>query len=819
MSMGLPGQSRRLGVRNQKLRAPRSHGLALSGSEMWARLSVAIAQIQNHNISQLSYEEHYRYAYNLILNQQGEMLYDGVRKHVGEHLEKQRSEQIAPLFPLDAAMVQAATDVFPRGAKGRAPGAPPATGAPPAAIAGALGLLPAQGAQTDDILAGIPAAERFLSAVSHVWEDHCSCMGKLRDVLKYVDRVYVPSRGELPVWDLGMDLFRDTVVRSERVPVHQNLIATLLRQIHCEREGASVERGTIKVVADMLLALMHPTSAAPRSTVYRRDFEPIFLATSSEYFACEAARLLAEGNATHYLQQVEARMADEEARCLACLNAGTLPYLRTVLELHLLTEHLDAVIAMPDGGLVALLEGDRRDDLDRMYRLVRTVPSGLPVLGTTLRAYATERGNAINEATTRPAGSGSDSAQLPAAVQWVDDVLALKERLDGMLYTSFQGNKSCETAVNEAFDVFVNRNARAPEYLSLFIDEHLKKGAKMRSDEEMDVVLSRTIVLFRFVHEKDMFERYYKLHLTRRLLHGRSASDDAERGMIAKLKIECGHGYVQKLQGMLNDMKLSQDMLTAFHAARQREGTEQALEMNVNVLTATYWPVSAPKEPCVLPLQLAQACEAFEAFYGHRHRGRMLTWQPHLGSAEVRVRFRARSHDLVVSTYALIVLLLFQDVPDGGSLTYEELRAGTNIPDGDLQRTLQSLACAKYKVLLKEPRGRDVRAGDRFLFHASFTCPLARIKIAQVAAKVETPAERKETTAKVEEERKSQVEACIVRVMKSRKSLSHNDLVNEVVRQLMPRFQPTPALIKKRIESLLDREYLECIITLRNGPL
>lgn len=49
------------------------------------------------------------------------------------------------------------------------------------------------------------------------------------------------------------------------------------------------------------------------------------------------------------------------------------------------------------------------------------------------------------------------------------------------------------------------------------------------------------------------------------------------------------------------------------------------------------------------------------------------------------------------------------------------------------------------------------------------------------------------------------MQACIVRIMKSRKTLAHNDLVNEVVQQLMQRFQPTPALIKKRIESLLER--------------
>jgi hypothetical protein len=40
--------------------------------------------------------------------------------------------------------------------------------------------------------------------------------------------------------------------------------------------------------------------------------------------------------------------------------------------------------------------------------------------------------------------------------------------------------------------------------------------------------------------------------------------------------------------------------------------------------------------------------------------------------------------------------------------------------------------------------------------------------------------------------------------MKARKTLSHNELVAEVVRQLMTRFTPTPAIIKKRIEGLID---------------
>ena len=97
MSTGAP---RRLGVRHHKLRAPRKHGLSVSVEEMWSRLSAAIAQIQHHNISKLSYEEHYRYAYNLILNQQGDMLYQGVQLQIQEHLVNQSDMRLTPVFSL-----------------------------------------------------------------------------------------------------------------------------------------------------------------------------------------------------------------------------------------------------------------------------------------------------------------------------------------------------------------------------------------------------------------------------------------------------------------------------------------------------------------------------------------------------------------------------------------------------------------------------------------------------------------------------------------------------------------------------------------------
>ena len=116
---------------------------------------------------------------------------------------------------------------------------------------------------------------------------------------------------------------------------------------------------------------------------------------------------------------------------------------------------------------------------------------------------------------------------------------------------------------------------------------------------------------------------------------------------------------------------------------------------------------------------------------------------------------------------------------------------------------------------------------DRFLFNSSFTSPLAKIKIQQIANKVETAEENKETKTKVEEERKNLAsvrvvrlpvcimqelmisKAAIVRTMKDRKAMLHTDLVHEVTRQLSTRFLPKTVMIKQQIELMLEREYLE----------
>ena len=88
----------------------------------------------------------------------------------------------------------------------------------------------------------------------------------------------------------------------------------------------------------------------------------------------------------------------------------------------------------------------------------------------------------------------------------------------------------------------------------------------------------------------------------------------------------------------------------------------------------------------------------------------------------------------------------------------KEIKDATSIVDAELSRNLQSLACAKFKILKKHPPGRDVDPSDSFSFNTDFSSSMQRIKISTVSGKVENSSERKQTQDSVDEERKFQME-------------------------------------------------------------
>ncbi|XP_077415938.1 cullin-3-like isoform X2 [Vanacampus margaritifer] len=597
---------------------------------IWALLRNAIQEIQRKNNSGLSFEELYRNAYTMVLHKHGEKLYTGLREVVTEHLINKVRQDVLKCLN-----------------------------------------------------------NKFLQILNQEWNDHQTATIMIRDILMYMDRVYVQQNSVENVYNLSVIVFRDQVIHYSCIREH--LWQTLLDMIKRERRGEVVDRGSIRNTCQMLMVL-----GLDSRIVYEEDFERPFLEMSAEFY---------------------------------------------------------------------------------------------------------------------------------------QGLLNLKMMFDHFLNESFNNDKLFKQTIAGDFEYFLNLNSRSPEYLSLFIDDKLKKGVRGLTEHEVEVILDRTMVLFRFLQEKDVFERYYKQHLGRRLLSNKSVSDDLEKSMIAKLKTECGCQFTSKLEGMFRDMTISNTTMDEFR--RHVHVTSASLcgvDLTVRVLTTGYWPTQSATPRCTIPLSPQHAFEVFRRFYLAKHSGRQLTLQHHMGGADLIATFygtlkkddgseasmggaqasgaNSRKTILQVSTFQMTILMLFNHRE---CYTFEEIHNETDIPRWELVRALQSLACGKptQRVLTKEPKSKEIENGHLFTVNDQFTAKVHRVKIQTVAAKQgESDPERKETQQKVDDDRKVMIEAAIVRIMKSRKKIQHNVLVAEVTQQLQARFLPSPVVIKKRIEGLIEREYL-----------
>ena len=255
----------------------------------------------------------------------------------------------------------------------------------------------------------------------------------------------------------------------------------------------------------------------------------------------------------------------------------------------------------------------------------------------------------------------------------VQDLLNFKDKLDTIMDSCFSSNEQFIVSMKEAFESFINiRQNKPAELIAKFVDSKLRAGNKEASEEELERLLDKIMVIFRFIHGKDVFEAFYKKDLAKRLLVGKSASVDSEKSMLSKLKAECGAGFTSKLEGMFRDMELSKDINAAFkqHMDHLPNSAEYKIDLTVSVLSMAYWPTYQPMEVNIpgtlievhilgekylillkFAGELSKYQEIFKKFYHGKYSGRKLQWQPNLGHAVLKAQFNNGAKELKVSLF------------------------------------------------------------------------------------------------------------------------------------------------------------------------
>ena len=612
--------------------------------------------------------------------------------------------------------------------------------------------------------------EALLSFYIREWNRYTTAAKYINHLFRYLNRHWVKrevDEGKKDIYDvytLHLVQWKDEFFMK----VNQNVMSSVLKMVEKMRHGETVESTQIKSIVDSFVSLGLDETDPTKSTldVYRYYFERPFLAATSAYYEQESAQFVAENSVVEYMKKAEQRLEEEKEHVPLFLH----PDIMTPLMKACLTALVEAHSILLRDEFQVLLDNDRQEDLARMYRLLARISNGLEPLRTKFEAHVRKAGLA---AVDRVAAEGDS---LDPKI-YVDALLEVHSQYQKLVDEAFGGESEFVRSLDNACKEFVNRNkvcqagsTRSPELLAKYADSLLKKSAKSPEEAELESMLIQIMTIFKYIEDKDVFQKFYSRMLAKRLVHANSASDEAEMSMIGKLKEACGFEYTNKLTRMFNDIQTSKDENGSYKEWLEKvldeEDFKKAVDPSFFVLGTGFWPLQPPTTAFIPPQDVIRTYERFEKYYYEKRSGRKLTWLWQLCKGEIKANYIQGTkvpYTFQVSTYQMGILLLFNDAD---IVSYDDMQKATALSPEWLDPSIAVLV--KAKVILPEPENTKPQHGTRYKLNYNFKNKKLKVNL-NISVKAEQKQEAEDTHKTIEEDRK-----LLMQVSTQHNSLVHN---------------------------------------------
>lgn len=262
--------------------------------------------------------------------------------------------------------------------------------------------------------------------------------------------------------------------------------------------------------------------------IYRENFEAAYIQSTEMFYRVKAPEQLAANGVQAYMKYADNKLREEEARTKRYLEPGSNGVIQCCVKV-LVGNALPVLLAE----CAPLIKAGETERLQLMFRLLERVPEGVQPLLRELESHITSAGLADMVASADIITQDSE--------KYVERLLELFRRFSKLVHEAFNDDPRFLTARDKAFKAVVNDThvfklelstgknqsakvvtpeSKCPELLANYCDMLLRRTplSKRLTSEEIEMRLKDVLLVLKYVANKDVFMRYHKAHLTRRLI-------------------------------------------------------------------------------------------------------------------------------------------------------------------------------------------------------------------------------------------------------------------------------------------------------------
>ncbi|XP_002737439.1 cullin-5-like [Saccoglossus kowalevskii] len=630
---------------------------------------------------------------------------------------------------------------------------------------------------------------------------------------------------------LMLDSWNSSIFSS----IKKRLQDSAMKLVHAERNGEAFDAQLVIGVRESYVNLC--SNAEDKLQIYRDNFEKAYLDATESFYRAQAPSYLADNGVQNYMKYADAKLKEEEQRAQRYLETrkgcNSVQALTECCVHVLVTAFKETILAE----CAVMIKTNETERLRLMFSLMDRVPDGISPMLKDLEDHIIEAGLADMVAAAEIITTDSE--------KYVEQLLVLFNKFSSLVKDAFNDDPRFLTSRDKAYKHVVNDTkvfklelptkqkgvgsktqpeSKCPELLANYCDMLLRKTplSKKLTSDEIEFKLRNVLLVLKYVQNKDVFMRFHKAHLTRRLILDTSADSEKEENMVEWLReVGMPADYVNKLARMFQDVKVSEDLNQQFKEAyRNNEHSAIADSINIKILNAGAWARSSERIPVSLPVELEDYIPEVEEFYRKNHSGRKLQWHHLMSNGIITFKNKVGIYDLEVTTFQMAVLFAWNQ-RQYEKITFENLRLATELPDTELRRTLWSLIQfpkMKRQVVICKPEVKSPKEfNDGTLFWVNQDFGVVKNSKLQKRGKINLIGRLQLSTERSSDEDKEGIvqlrilrtQEAIVKIMKMRKKITNAQLQTELVEILKNMFLPSKKMIKEQIEWLIEHKYMK----------